>query len=805
MTAPWMFATVTLRKSAGSVVVLTLLIGLVGTVVLTSFAGARRTASAFERFREETLAADLTVFSPRITDRDIKTLSALPGVKTIGRGRELTSEVDGSFVSLGGPLDGATGRSVTRPRLVSGRRPHQDRAREIAVPETFARVHDVGIGDTFVLRTYGADQIADFLAGTPVNEPTGPAVRMRVVGITRAPGDLSIEGASGGLMFTTAAFLRRYGDDVGSFAPVVLLVRVADEEAATRFVRAARARVAASGAPGEFQVQPTSETEGAVQESIDVLATGLLVFACIAGLVGLVVVALALRRFVDRSTSDLPALRAIGSSRAQRVLALALPMMAIAAGGALLAVGGASLASPLMPIGLARDAEPSIGFDLDALVLGVGVVAVAVLAGGVGFLVASMADRTERQRTGDAAPSSVLVSRAVGAGLAPPLVVGATMALEPGRGRSAVPVRQGIVAVGLSIAGIVAVVMFAASLDRLVRTPRAYGYNWDAHFDYCQVNLTDPQNLCGASRFVVARDPAVAAAATISNNGVEVDGHPITAMALGQLRGRIEPTVVEGRAARTAREVALGTDTLSGIGASIGDRVRIAGPEGEREFRVVGRVALPVFTAVGEEGDLQAIADGAMLTARGLRAIGGSGLDGARLVVRWRPGADRVAAVARFRKQAEDIDRAKASVVPLEVERLEQVDALPWALGAFLAVIGILGVGYTIVVGVRRRGRDLAVLKTVGFRRRQVVTTVATQATLLAVVGLLVGMPLGVVIGRFVWERIAAGAGFQATDAAPVGTLAAVVVLSLVAVNAVALFPARRAARTHPARVLRSE
>ena len=48
------------------------------------------------------------------------------------------------------------------------------------------------------------------------------------------------------------------------------------------------------------------------------------------------------------------------------------PRDARAAGGAAVAVGVAVLASPLMPLGLARIAEPDPGFATDWLVLGVG-------------------------------------------------------------------------------------------------------------------------------------------------------------------------------------------------------------------------------------------------------------------------------------------------------------------------------------------------------------------------------------------------------------------------------------------------
>jgi hypothetical protein len=605
------------------------------------------------------------------------------------------------------------------------------------------------------------------------------------------------------LIITTRAFVRRYGDEIASFAPVVLRVRVEDERAAARFVREARARFVKKDDPGAFQVQPTSETEGAVQQSIDVLTTGLVVFAVIAALAGLAVLAVVLRRFIDATAGDLPALRALGASRSQRVAALALPVVIIAAVGAALAVVGAVAGSPLMPLGLARRAEPDLGLDVDGAVLGVGLVAVAALVLGVGVLAAFRVVHAE-SRGAAASRSSPFVTRAA-AGLAAPLAVGVTMALEPGRGVRAVPVRQGAAAVCVAVAGIVAVVVLSASLQQLGLTPSAYGYNWDAHFDFCPQGPTGGQAKCAEAKSAIAHDPAVAAAAATVTSVVNVEGHPVTGSAFVPLRGRVAPTVLDGRAPRTRSEVALGTDTLSAVDASLGDSVRVAGERSERRFRVVGKVVLPVFTEVGGDGDVQAVADGAVLTRGGYRSISAAERDGFGFVVRWRPGADRAAAVARIREQATVLGPARSQVVPLEVQRLEQVDALPWVLAALLAVIGMLGVGYATVVGVRRRARDLAVLKTIGFRRSQIMTTVATQATLLTVAGVLLGVPAGVIVGRAVWERIASGTGLESTDVVPVLALLAIVVLSIAVVNAVAVVPGRMAARTPPAAVLRSE
>ncbi len=102
-------------------------------------------------------------------------------------------------------------------------------------------------------------------------------------------------------------------------------------------------------------------------------------------------------------------------------------------------------------------------------------------------------------------------------------------------------------------------------------------------------------------------------------------------------------------------------------------------------------------------------------------------------------------------------------------------------------------------------GDDLALLKALGFRRGQIRAAMAWDATTLAVVGLIVGIPSGLLVGRVAWRLVADGLGV-----APVVTTPALGVLltipgAIVLVNAAALLPARAAARTVPSVALRAE
>ena len=60
------------------------------------------------------------------------------------------------------------------------------------------------------------------------------------------------------------------------------------------------------------------------------------------------------------------------------------------------------------------------------------------------------------------------------AGLPPPVVVGIRFAVEPGRGRTAMPARSVLIGTALAVVMVVATVTFGASLHTLVSRPALY-------------------------------------------------------------------------------------------------------------------------------------------------------------------------------------------------------------------------------------------------------------------------------------------------------------------------------------------
>jgi ABC-type lipoprotein release transport system permease subunit len=140
-----------------------------------------------------------------------------------------------------------------------------------------------------------------------------------------------------------------------------------------------------------------------------------------------------------------------------------------------------------------------------------------------------------------------------------------------------------------------------------------------------------------------------------------------------------------------------------------------------------------------------------------------------------------------------------------EVAVLREVERLPLLLGAFLAILAIGAVGHALATAVRRRSHDFAVLRALGMSQRQCRWVVVTQASVLALVGLVFGVPLGLATGRTVWRVVA-----NYTPIAYVPPFAALALLliapaALLLANLLAAWPGRRAARLRVAHILRAE
>ena len=368
--------------------------------------------------------------------------------------------------------------------------------------------------------------------------------------------------------------------------------------------------------------------------------------------------------------------------------------------------------------------------------------------------------------------------------------------------------RSALLGTTLGILGITAVLVFGASLDHLAATPRLYGWGWDTTVEPNGQFRPRASGTCG--------DVDTADRGRPGARGRRVD-LPRSGRGRRPARDRLvlpitcgarsSPTIVTGRAPRADDEVALGKATLDAIGKDVGDTVRVRGETQTARFRVVGQVVLPHLS----DEDTDPIAEGAVFTGDVIADL-------------FEPiTAPNMYFVARF---ADDVDpRRDSRALGDGAWRLEsgsgRVPTRPvgdrppldrsTTCRSSSAASSRSSPSASVAHVVRGRGppappRPRGAARASGSSARDVRATIAYQATILGVVGLVVGMPLGIVVGRVVWSAVADGVGRRHRDRRPGARARRHRARgALLVVNVIGGLGATAAIRDRPATVLATE
>lgn len=786
---------------------LALLTGILGGLGLACLAGARRTSTAYPRFVREQAAFDMLVggggegalsHAERLEAvRNDPAVIDAADVVMLGFSARLPAVRDRAEQRLSFPSaitvvdpDFRAGVEINRAKILEGRLPDPTRAAEAAVPFTFAERYDVLVGDQLYvdLGFEGATQ-----------------AQLEVVGITAAPGDFEAVGQQTlMLIWGTPALFEQHRElftpPSGDFWNVGVRLRDPVSDAA-----AFRGRALDLGL--DVPTTQLTVTSG-VQRSMGLYASALWV---VGGLVALATIAIfgpASSRLAQLASRDDPLLRSLGmSSRGVVALAL-LRSFAVGGGAGILAGVVAVLASGFFPIGVARIAEPALGIQIDPLVVAVGAAAILVMI--VGFAVPS-AIRSARRPVSAAGPAAQQRRRSpvaafLGRSLdAPAAGTGVRMAFEPGRGDASVPVRSTILAVAGGIAAVVLTLIVGTSLQHLVATPALAGFTYDAIVP----GEDDPREEGDQRMRAMQQVPGVDAvadgtAANVTFKGVDsflvaYDDGPIDVAMIGgsEPTGSLHDVAGE----RDVPEIALGPATMRRLGVEIGDVVRFGYQSeddrgGEQAALVVGSAAVPALPwAVIEPGE------GAVMSLAGLQSFLPE--DGGCCFVRFDPDADPTVVGAEIQQRGLGVAFLRGTRADLVT--LQRLSGLPSLLIAIFSLMGCAALAHVLLSAVRRRRRDVAILKTLGFVRRQVAATIAWQASAIALACVLIGVPAGIGLGRWGWRLIAAGFGVVPVVRVPVLALVLAAAGCVLVANVIAFAPARIAARTEPATTLRTE
>jgi hypothetical protein len=267
--------------------------------------------------------------------------------------------------------------------------------------------------------------------------------------------------------------------------------------------------------------------------------------------------------------------------------------------------------------------------------------------------------------------------------------------------------------------------------------------------------------------------------------------------------------LLQGRPPHTSSEIVLGTSTLRQIGRQVGQWVTVTVSGHRLRERIVGRAVFPNF---GQGGFTPTdLGQGAETTAAVLQLRGAP--PGFEFVpLSFKPGPRRAANITSFQRSMTGFCRTVQQTTcvltsqrPNGITNYASIDRTPAVLAGLLAVVGAAVLGQFIVVSGRRRRRDFAILNALGMFRRQVRAITAWQVSTLTGLALLVGLPLGVAVGRWIWALFGRSLGIPDVALTPIWPVLLIVPAVIVIANAVAFWPGRATAQLKPAEVLRAE
>jgi hypothetical protein len=815
------------------VVGVSVLLGVVGGMSLLAATGARRTASAFERLEVATRAGEVLV-NPN--DEELRQalppeqLARIDGVSELAEAEGMLVVIDGRVVDAAVLTSTSSSwfRDIDVPVVREGRLPDQSRPDELFANPEGARVAGLEVGEQVDMVVISPDELTDdLLRGDDSQEniarlartgAVGEPMSATLVGIGETTSDV-VPGAALDIVYLTRAFREQHPDVLPIFGGTVVRLREGSAGVAD-FTDAVRA-LASENSSSDVAIidfQTLDADRQTVHRAVTPQVLVLVLFTVALAIAAALATAQALGRRVGLQRDSDAVLASLGMTAGERRSIDWMRLGLVSTVGVVLAVAVAVASSPLMPLGLARQVEPAPGFAVDAVPLVVGGLllwATVIAFGAVSTLRA-------RQGTSASRRSSFIAGWFRSTVPSVSVSLGAGLALEPGAGRTAVPTRSTLVAATVGLAAVVAALTFAAGLTHLLDSPGNYGSNFD--FNLQSDQLTESDQIATLSRLatILDDDPEVDSWSQLYTEQITLPSGVVPANGLGIEKGTAQdgtgagPTLVRGRLPVRPDEVALGALTMRAESVDLGDQVEVrrGGVDQGSDFTVVGQVVLPGASSYGAS-DQAALGVGALFSVDGLATLTGGtpfsrgAPDDASppraILVSTAPGASGRAVQDRIAGQlSPGAFLVGGPIRSSDVASLDRIRSSPIVLALVLGLIAGVAVGHALVVSVRRRRSDLAVLRTLGLTPGQVSGAIAWQATIVVLVAAVIGVPLGMVAGRAAWGAVARQLGVVDGLVVPWVVLL-VVPLAVVFANIVAFGPGWRVGRLRPAEILRAE
>ena len=769
-----------LRKRWLATVGLCLVVAAVSGVVLAFAAGAQRTSTVADRYTSANGDDFRGVIYQNEGRPRTSEVAALPGAAHVD---SITFVFGGIFATGSSEAMNASSLAgsylATGSRLISGRAPSPTAKGEFVASRSFIDATHAAIGNRFELKTLTQAQAdANGYGNEPPGGPTVPGV---LVGVIDGPANLDDPTPS--LVFSPALL----DDPQIGIKVTIMTVGLKPGVDLDTF----RTQLDTLPDSGSLSLDKGVLVSPALRKAIDAQASGLWALAAVAAVAAAAALGQLITRHVRLTDAEQARLSSIGYVDSQIVgESIARAAVPILSGG-VAGVGVASAFSGVFPTGFVRRIEPDPGLRFESAVLLLGAAAF------IGALVLWMSTvlllsrLTARRRYRTATAVEAIATRTGSATVSTGLRF-AFARRENDRGS----IRAIVVGLSLTIVGLVAALTFATSMARLVSQPVRYGVNYDIMIGSGADTIPDDQ------RAALDADADIAALTLYADGQARHGATTVRLVGMKSVKGEVGPPVLDGRLPASDDEIALGRLTAKSFKVAIGDQLELDGGGGSRQFHVTGLVVVPSI------GVNEGVGQDAVITLGAMAAIDPSASTGTA-VARFAGVTQRDGILRLSQQLGLDPsllgDPTQEDSRPAAIVNVARVRSIPFVLAALLTVLAVLTLGYVMITSVQNRRRDVAILRSIGADKRWISRATHWQATTFTVVPVIIGIPLGLIIGRLVFRSFADSIGTLNDASIPLLLMAALAVgLALVA-NTVAALAARRSDRLTPAALLRSE
>jgi len=770
MPAIWMRVRIWTRRNFVRVVVAGAIIGVLGGAATGIAAGTIRTASAPARYTSA-FGGDPGLLITQQSGRSLKnSIAQLPGVEStqgfVFVTAFLVAPTDGSLIFEPNPFAGDAESLGTR--LVDGRFPDPTNPDEFVVNRqlwnSLRDAYGTNLGDVFSVRSFDQRQVAENF--DPASDPAGPTLSATLVGVTESPTEF--DDPSQQFVFSPA-FLEVHSD-VGVVQSLIA-VQLGDGVDPAAIMDSVRQL---EGGIDAFAV-PTRLVSNSARRAVTFQTNALWFVSALTILAAAAVIAQVVARTLRIDDSDRQSMLALGWRYSDLAVERSLEGLVAACIAAPIIGVVAYAITGFFPIGLLGLFEPDPGTRMDWAVVLVGVAATTTVVLATAVIIGH-----GRPRRIVAKSPGGLAAMLAARGAPVSLTVGSRFATSSVRGRRS---WASLSAGALMVSGLAGSTVVGMSLTEIVEHPPRWGVDYQTLFGnpylYAEDDIIRP----------IADSPDVEAVTGINIGSVTINGSETATIGFDQVKGTIAPIVIDGRLPLVEGEIGIGAEVQRRIGAGIGDTVEIAGAEGEsRPFTVVGTVVTP-----------DSAGNGAAMIFDSLLALNPTATKNVALV------DFRVGAPASSITTVSEITYSPpaALITPTSVRALERVTAAPYLLAIVFVFLAVTGCAYLLTTSARARRRDFSILRALGSESSQLRSIVHWHATVAGVIALAVGIPVGIVGGRFVVSLLTDALGVVPGARVSLLAVSLVVATTLAVANVLALLPARRAASNQASRLTR--